>query len=1036
MSFSEKKTGPVAWMVNNPVAANLLMAVCLVGGFFTFSQIKQEVFPDIIRDVVTIHVSYPGGTPEEMEQGICLVVEEAVRGLEGVKEVTAVAREGSATVNAELLDGIDVMRVYQDIKSEIDRIRTFPEEAEEPSVSLSSRRHEAVALVLFGDIPDIGLRAVAEQVRDRLQQSPKITQVDLSGTRNLEIGVEVSQEQLRRYGLTHWDIAAKINREAVELSSGGIKSDSGETLLRMKERRDYGLEFEQVPLMTSEDGTSLRLGEVGTVIDGLEDSDRFAFYNGKPAVMIDIYRVGDQTPTDVSKEVYAMLPLIREQLPEGLGIEVRSDRTKIFSQRANLLLRNGAVGLTLVMILLGFFLEIRLAFWVMMGIPISFLGSMLLMPALGMSINMITMFAYLIALGIVVDDAIVVGENIYHYKQTGLPPVEAAVKGCREVASPVGFSILTNVAAFVPLLILPGVMGSILGMLPLVVISVFLISWVESLYILPAHLAHQRARKPSRLGAKIHEKQQIFSHTFSRWVRGKYGPFLDRCLTHRYLVVALSFALLILVSGYWASGRLGFSMFTTVESDYAHASAVLPYGSPIEDTEVVAQRLVAGAQAVLEEAGHPELVEGIFSDVGRGGTHQADVRVYLADPEIRDKIMSTSEFTDAWRKKVGQVPGIRFVRFASDSGGPGGGPALTVELRHENISVLETAAADLGRELETFPLVKDVDDGVETGKPQMDFTMKPEGTALGLTSSEVGRQVRAAFQGAEALRQQRGRNEVKVKIRLPKEEREHLYSLENFILRTPDGGEVPLSDVVDMKLGTSYTSIDRRNGQRTLTVTANVTPKSKVGEVREQLALTVWPELMDRYPGLDYSYEGRDADNRESFGSMKVTLPLVLIAIYALLAVPFRSYSQPLIVMISIPFGIIGAVLGHLIMDYDMTMIGIIGMLALSGVVVNDALVMISFANDRRKHHDTAHDAVVSAGIQRFRPIMLTTFTTFGGLAPMIFETSRQAKFLIPMAISLGYGLLFATMITLVLVPSLYMIMEDVKGLKPRTDSQ
>lgn len=1024
--------GPVAWMANNPVAANLLMLVCLVGGLLAFSNIKQEVFPDIVQDVVIIQVGYPGGTPEEIEQGICLVVEEAVRGLEGVKEVTATASEGSATIDAELLDGVNVMKVYQDIKSEIDRIRTFPEEAEEPSVSLSSRRRDVMSLVLFGDIPDAELRSLAEQVRDRLQQSPAITQVELDGTRDLEISVEVSQEQLRRYGLTHREIASTISREAVELSGGGIKADNGETLLRMKERRDAGLDFAQLPLMVSEDGTPLKLGDIATIKDGLEDSDRFAMFNGQPAVMIDIYRVGDQTPTDISKAVSEMIPMIREQLPEGIGLEVRSDRTKVFFQRADLLLRNGAMGLALVILLLGCFLEIRLAFWVMMGIPISFLGSMLLMPAMGLSINMITLFAYLIALGIVVDDAIVVGENIYHYKQTGLPPLEAAIKGCREVASPVGFSILTNVAAFVPLMVLPGVMGDIFGMLPMIVISVFLISWVESLYILPAHLGHQKNRQTNKAAAWIHERQQRFSHAFTRWVREKYGPFLDRCLTHRYLVVALSFALLILVAGYWESGRLGFSMFTIVESDYSSATASLPYGSPIEDTEKVAQKLVASARAVLEESGHPELVEGIFSDVGRGGTHQAQVRAYLADPEIRDKIMSTSEFTDAWRKKTGQIPGVRFIRFDADSGGPGGGPALTIELRHESIAVLEAAAADLGRELETFPLVKDVDDGVETGKPQFDFTMKPEGIALGLTSEEVGRQIRAAFQGAEALRQQRGRNEVKVQVRLPKEDRDRLYSLENFILRTPSGGELLLSEAVNINKGTSYTSIDRRNGQRTLTVTANVTPKSKAGEVREQLAQTVWPQRMERYPGLDYSYEGRDADSRDSFASMKVTLPLVLIAIYALLAVPFKSYFQPLIVMVSIPFGIIGAVLGHLIMGYDMTMIGIIGMLALSGVVVNDALVMISFANDRRQHHDNAHDAVVAAGIQRFRPIMLTTLTTFGGLAPMIFETSRQAKFLIPMAISLGYGLLFATMITLLLVPSLYMIVEDIKNLKRR----
>lgn len=1029
MTDSFKKTGPIAWMANNPVAANLLMAVCIVGGLVMFTKIKQEVFPDMTEDVVTISVSYPGGTPEELEQGVCLAVEEAVRGLDGVDEVTSVAQEGFASIDAELLDGVEVMKVYQDIQSEIDRITTFPEDAEEPEVSLSSHRREAIALVLYGDIPDTSLRMLAEQARARLLQAEKITQVELSGTRDYEISVEVSQDQLRRYGLTHKQIAQAIDAQAVELSGGGIKTDSGETLLRMKERRNVGPEFSRVPIAASEDGTPLLIEDIGTVIDGFEDSDRFAMYNGMPAVMLDISRVGDQTPGQVADAVYDLLPSIREQLPEGVGIEVLRNRTDIFYQRANLLMRNGAMGLTLVLLLLGCFLEIRLAFWVMMGIPISFLGSMLLMPMMGLTINMVTMFAFLLALGIVVDDAIVVGENIYHYKQNGMKPMDAAVKGCSEVASPVGFSILTNVVAFVPLMVLPGMMGRVFGMLPLVVVSVFLISWVESLYILPAHLSHTKTRKANKVGMWIHERQQVFSHAFSRWVREKYGPFLDRCLTHRYLVVSAALALLIIVGGYGLSGRLGFSMFATVESDFAVATAVLPYGVPVADTEAVGKRLVQGARQVLEESGHPELVDGIFADVGKGGSHKVEVRAYLADAEIRDKIMSTSGFVEKWRKYVGSLPGVRYIRYSSDSGGPGSGPALTVELRHDDIDTLDAVAAQLGVELEAFPLVQDVNDGVEEGKPQFDFTMKPEGISLGLTAEDVGRQVRSAFEGTEALRQQRGRNEVKVKVRLPEIERERMYNFENYILQTPDGGEVMLADVVEVEKGTSYTSINRRNGLRTLTLTADVRPKSKSGEVMAQIDADIMPRLMNEYPGLDYSYEGHEAENRDSFGSMKVTLPLVLIGIYTLLAIPFRSYAQPLIVMVSIPFGIIGAILGHILMDYSMSMLGVIGMLALSGVVVNDALVLISFANDRRQHHATAHDAVVDAGIQRFRPIMLTTLTTFGGLAPMIFETSRQARFLIPMAISLGYGLLFATMITLLLVPSLYMIVEDVKGL-------
>ncbi len=1036
MSGLIRHKGPIAWMANNPVAANLLMAVCLIGGGIMFTQIKQEVFPDMEDNVVSVRVAYPGSTPEEVEQGICLAVEEAIRSLDGVKEITSTAGEGSASIQAELQDDADPMKVYQDIKSEIDRITTFPKDAEEPQVSLSVHRHEVINLVLFGDIPENSLVELAEQVRERLLQSSAITQIDLAGVRGREIRIEVSQDELRRHNLTHRQIASKIANEAVELSGGGIKTRRGETLLRMKERRDYGAEFARVPVATSEDGTPVPVENIGSVIDGFEDSDRFAFYNGKSAVMLEVYRVGEQTPSDISGAVYDMLPLLREQLPVGVDVNVLADRTETFFQRAKLLIGNGAIGLILVMLLLGCFLEIRLAFWVMMGIPISFLGSMILMPMMGLTINMITMFAYIVALGIVVDDAIVVGENIYHYQQEGMPPIDAAIKGAREVASPVGFSILTNIIAFIPLMVLPGMMGNTMGMLPLVVISVFTISWLESLYVLPAHLSHGRKHSSHGINAWIHGRQQIMSHTFTRWVQTKYGPFLDRCLEHRYLVVSASLALLILVGGYWKSGRLGFAMFPTVESDYARANAVLPYGVPIEKTEAVSDRLVRAAQDVIRQCGHPELSEGIFADVGRGGANQIEIRVFLADAKIRNKIMSTTEFTKRWREKAGDIPGMRVVRFASDSGGPGSrGAALTVELRHEKVAVLEAAATTLARELETFPLAQDIDAGIEQGKRQFDFTMKPAASSLGLTAEEVGRQVRSAFQGVDVLRQQRGRNEVRVKVRLPESERTRMYNLENFILRTPAGGEVPLSEVVDTEVGHSYTAISRRNGMRTQSVTADVRPKSKAGEVMARLDASVFPALMEQYPGLDYSYEGQQAENRDSLGSMAVTLPLVLLGIYVLLAIPFRSYIQPLIVMVSIPFGIIGAVLGHVLMGYDMSMIGIIGMLALSGVVVNDALVLIDFANSRRAHHANAHDAVVAAGIQRFRPIMLTTLTTFGGLAPMIFETSRQARFLIPMAISLGYGLLFATAITLLLVPSLYMIVEDVKEKFARSEA-
>ncbi|MDF3127620.1 efflux RND transporter permease subunit [Kiritimatiellaeota bacterium B1221] len=1031
-TFMKAAKGPIAWMVKNPVAANLLMALFLVGGVASFSTLTQEVMPDITTDMVTISISYSGGTPEEMEQSVCLVVEEAVRGLEGIEEVTSVASEGSATISAELMEGVDRVKVYQDIKSEIDRITTFPDGAESPVVALAARKRDVMSLVLFGETSEMNLRNLAEQVRDRLLQSEGITQVELTGTRDLEISIEVSQEELRRYNLDHAGLAASIKTQSREISGGGIKTDSGETLLRMQERRDYGVDFAEAPVLASEDGTLLTLGSIATVVDGFEDSDRSASYNGKPAIMLDIYRVGDQTPSLIAETIAEILPQINEQLPEGIEISILNDHTEVFSQRANLLIRNGAMGLVLVLLVLGFFLEMRLAFWVMMGIPISFLGCMLIMPLTGLSINMITMFAFIVALGIVVDDAIVVGENVYHYQQEGIDPQQAAVMGAGEVGAPVGFSILTNIVAFIPLILLPGMLGRVMGMLPVVVISVFVISWVESLYILPAHLSHVRSREPRGVFGMLHRAQQRFSHAFRNWVVTRYGPFLDFCLSYRYVLVSAALGLLILVGGYWASGRMGFSLFTSVESDYAKASATLPFGTPVEQTEAVATKLIRAAEAVLEETGHPELVEGIFADTGRSGSHTTQVQVFLADPEIRDPIMGTEAFVAAWREKVGEIPGVRFIRYAADEGGPGSGAALSIELRHANVDTLESAALELEKELESYSLVQDINNGVEDGKPQFDFTLKPEAIRLGLSANDIGQQVRAAFEGTEVLRQQRGRNEVKVMVRLPEAERTRMYHFENFILRTPDGGEVMLADVVDTEIGTSYTTINRRNGVRTLTMTADVRPKSKAGEVMAKLDAEYFPHLLEQYPGLDYSYEGHTAEQRDSFGSMAITLPLVLLAIYALLAIPFKSYSQPLIVMASIPFGIIGAIFGHLLLGYEMTMMGVIGMLALSGVVVNDALVLISFANERRAHHASTHDAVISAGIQRFRPILLTTLTTFGGLMPMILETSRQAKFLIPMAISLGFGILFATFIALLLVPCLYMVIDDVTSLRKR----
>ncbi len=1025
---SETGRGAIAWMARNPVASNLLMYFFLIGGLVAFRYITQEVFPDLQEDTVTVSVSYPGASPEEVEQGIVLAVEEALNGMDGVDEIESVAREGSARITARLLEGYDYIKVYQDLKNEVDRITTFPEDAEEPVTTLDAHRRGVLTLALFGDARETTLRELGEQVRDALLQDANITQVDLDNVRPLEISIEIPQENLRRYNLTLQQVASALKSKSLDVPGGGVKTQGGEILVRVTERRNLGREFANTPILTGADGSELLLRDLATVIDGFEDTDQYSLYNGKPCVLIEIYRVGDQTPAQVAGAVEKRLAEIQRNLPEGTAIELLQSMADVYGQRAELLLKNGVYGLVLVLIMLGIFLELRLAFWVMMAIPVSFMGALLVMFFAGISINMMTMFAFILALGMVVDNAIVVGENVYHYKQKGVHILEAASLGAREVNMPVAFSILTNIVSFMPLAMMPGMMGRVMGLVPVVVVISFVVSWIQCMLILPSNLGHHRTWVRKGLNKWIHERQQSFSQGFRQWIESKYGPFIARCLGHRYFVVLAALALLTVTLAYVASGRMGFEMFPRVESDYAYGSVTLPYGAHIDKTRAIADRMLKAAERVIKECGRPELVKGIFTNVGRDGSHTAEMRVYLADPEIREKIMSTQEFTERWRDAIGEVAGIESLKMQSDRGGPGSGSALNIELRHRDVAQLEAAATDLARELGKFPRVTDIDDGVQRGKQQLDFNIKAESESLGLHAQDVARQLRSAYEGIEVVRQQRGRNEIKVKVRYPADERVSEYDIHNLLLRTPAGGEVPLRQAVDVQRGRAYTSITHRNGQRTMTVSADVRPRSAVGLVIGALDTETMPALLQRHPGIIYSYEGHQAEDRKSRESLAMMVPVTLLAIYALLAVPFRSYIQPLIIMTSIPFGIVGAVLGHLFMGYSFSMVGLIGIVALSGVVVNDALILVDFANRARTEQGlTARDAVAQAGIQRFRPIMLTTLTTFGGLAPMIFETSRQARFMIPMALSLGYGILFATLITLVLVPSLYLIVEDVR---------
>jgi multidrug efflux pump subunit AcrB len=889
-------------------------------------------------------------------------------------------------------------------------------------VSLLTRRREVLNVQIYGDVSETVLRETVEQVRDRLLQDAAITQVDLSGARDVEIHIDIPQANLRAYGLTMTEVAQTIRTASAEVPGGSVKTAGGDVLLRVTDRRDWAREFARIPIITTVEGSVVYLEDLAVVRETFEDSDRFATYNDQRSIGLDVYRIGGQTPISVSEAVRSAMPEIEADLPEGVSWDINRDRSEIYQQRLHLLLKNAFVGLVLVLLLLGMFLEFKLAFWVTMGIPTSFLGGLLFLPGLGVSINIISMFAFIVALGIVVDDAIVAGENIYEYRQRGLGPIKAAVLGARDVSIPITYAILTNIVAFMPLYFVPGYMGKIWQVIPVVVITVFAISWVESLLILPAHLAHTRSKPSSQLTARMHAWQQGFSQRLLRFIDQRYRPFLERCIRWRGLTVAVGFAVLFIIVSYALSGRIGMILMPRVESDRAVVTAVLPAGSPVDQAIAVQRRLVAAMEKVADENGGDQLLEGIFALVDE---NQVGITAYLAPPGVRP--LNTGAVTKLWREEVGTFVGLESLKFESDRGGPGGGAALTVELSHRDTSVLDRASTALADQLDGFSNVKDIDDGFTPGKQQLDFRIKPEGQSLGLTSREVARQVRNAFSGALALKQQRGRNEVTVRVRLPEEERNSEFDVENLLLKTPAGTFVPLMDVAEVQRGRAYTSIDRRDARRTVSVSAGVEPLGETGQVISTLNSRVLPQLVQDYPGLTYSYQGRQASMKESSSGLFGGFGMALIAIYFLLAIPFRSYLQPMVVMLAIPFGIVGAVVGHLIMGYNLSLMSMMGIVALSGVVVNDSLVLIDYANRQRLEGATPFEAIRNAGTRRFRPIILTTLTTFGGLAPMIFETSRQARFLIPMALSLGFGILFATLITLILVPCLYLMVEDLK---------
>ena len=970
-----------------------------------------------------------------------LAVEDAVRSIDGVKTVESSSYEGAGVVIAEIVTGSNANKITSDIKNAVDRITSFPEDAERPITSLIAIKAKVISLILHGETDLATLRELAERARTDLLNRNDVTEVVLTNAPPREISIEVPSSALHAYGLSLPEIADRIQAYAVELPGGAIRTEGGEVLVRLDERREFADEFPDIPLRTSRDGSVLTLGDIAELRDGFSDNSYLkTTFNGRPAVTLEVFRVGEQTPISVSAAVREYADTLNQRLPEGLAADTVYDDSEFYEDRINLLLRNGFLGFVLVIVLLTLFLEPRLAFWVTLGIPISFLGAMLLMPAMDVSFNMISLFGFIVTLGIVVDDAIIVGENIYHQRELGHGRLKAAVLGARSVATPVTFAILTTIVAFSPLLFVPGPAGNFFRVLPAIVICVLLMSLVESLLILPSHLAHSRHPKNTGVEGYLVRIQHRVAAWMERVIEQRYTPVVRWATSHRTIVIALGIAVFVSSIGLVAGGRVKAEFFPNIEADFIFANIQVPYGSNIDRTREVLDEAVSALYATLDEyPDDADIIESVITELGSqpslspayresnglGSSHLMSVQVSLSPWETRT--VTAQAFSDRWREKVQQIPGVERTNFIYTTG-PGAGSDLTIQLKHHDVATLEQAADALVERLQRFSGLSDIDNGYSGGKEQLDITLTPAGKTLGLTAAEVGRQVRGAFFGAEALRQQRGRDEVRVMVRLPEAERAEEATLEELLIRTPAGGLAPLREIAQIERGQAYTTIRRDQGRRVLNVTADVdTNTTQTNDVIAELERDSLPALMDRYIGLEYSFEGANRDEAESSSAIGRGFVLALIGIFVLLAMAFRSYLQPVIVMSAIPFGMVGAIVGHLLLGYKMSFVSLFGIVALSGVVVNDSLVLIDAANRYHREGMSKRDAIIRAGQRRFRPIVLTSLTTFLGLAPMILETSLQARFIIPMAISLGFGILFATVIILLLVPAVFLVIEDLR---------
>ena len=1036
-----EQKGLIAWFAANHVAANLLMLLIIVAGLLSAFSIRKETQPEIDLNWVQIRVSYLGAAPQEVEQGVVIKVEEAIQDVEGIKKLRSIAREGRGTVTAEIELDADFNAVMSEIKTRVDAISTFPALTEKPVITEIKVTNPVVLIAIHGDLDELMRKTIAQEVRDELLQLPEVNQVEKFGDRPFEISIEVSENTLRQYGLTMSEISQAIKNSSIDMPGGTIKSEGGDILLRTIGQVYTGDEFGQLVLRTFPDGTRLVLSDIATIKDGFAETDGWGRFNGRPTVTIQVVSGGQQNELATAAAVRQYIEKKSESMPPGIEMDTWIDLSYYLKARLGMMTDNMIQGGILVFIVLSLFLRVKVAFWVVIGIPITFLGALWLMPAWPITINMISIFGFIIVLGIVVDDAIIIGESVYTKIRKDGHTLDNVIQGAHKVAIPATFGVLTTIAAFAPMLFIGGFAAPFFEAMGVVVVFCLIFSLIESKLILPAHLVHAKIppvdeedlfnpqrhigffERFPRFFLKIQRRVQ---HALFRLIDNHYRPMLEKAIDNRGVTLSIFVAVLILTIGLIASGMARVVMLPEIPSDFIQVNFQMQSGTAAEARNVAAEKieralLDMNAEYVAENPGAIPIIDyiGVFT---RGET---GARMWVELPKDDDRPYSHTEVAKMWRERVGDIPGMKELTFAG-AVHIGGGPPLSFRLSGADYEKLERAAEELGDALSEYTGVFDIRNSALAGGDEIKLTIKPEAEALGLTMSSLGRQVRQAFYGEEAQRIQRGKDEIKVMVRYPRDERRSIADLENMRIRTPSGEEVPFGSVAEISFGQGYSQISRLNRERTVTVSADIDPDIvEPQEIIRTISDEFIPGLLSRYSGVSFNLEGSSEELKDFQFSLIVASIVALFLIYALIAIPLHSYSQPLLIMSVIPFGIIGAVVGHVIMGMAISMFSLFGLIALAGVVVNDSLIMVDFINKARIEGVPIRQAVIESGTQRFRAIMLTSFTTAVGLTPILLEKSVQAQFVIPTAISLSFGIVFATVITLFLIPSLYMLQQD-----------